>query len=303
MAAGYLSIFVLVMLFLVSESTQDNSANLTTYFLIDPFAYVYTSIQMDSLPADQKNTGFLTFNSIFYLNRLIWVGGSLLLFFFAYKKFSFKEFINASSKSKKKVIESLQPSTFGKITVPSVLLNFSILEFIRKFWRLATLEFNNVVRPINFKIILSILALMFLLQNVMWNATYYLGPSQPLTSTMTFVRLPMGFFIMMLLMIWAGELFFKDRISNIWQITDSLPVPVWVTTLSKYVAMSGVALVTALVVILCGILAQLLMGGWQEIDFFRYADDFTRLQVGMVDLSSKHCLSILFGRFNPEIAF
>ncbi|MBC6401195.1 MAG: hypothetical protein GDA37_09335 [Ekhidna sp.] len=273
MAAGYLSIFLLVMLFLVSESTKDNAANLTTYLLIDPFAYVYTSFQMDALPADQKNTGFLIFNSIFYLNRLIWVGGSLFFFFMAYRKFSFKLFINASRKSKKRITEKLKPSTFGKVTVPSVLLNFSLSEFIRKFWRLAVLEFKNVVRPVNFKIILSILALMFFLQNVMWNATYYLGPSQPLTSTMTFVRLPMGFFIMMLLMIWAGELFFKDRISNIWQITDSLPVPVWVTTLSKYVAISGVALITALVVILCGILAQILMGGWQEIDLFQYADD------------------------------
>ena len=273
MAAGYLSIFVLVMLFLVAESTKDNSANLIAYLIIDPFAYVYTSAQMDALPADQKNTGFLTFNSIFYLNRFIWVGGSLLFFFLAYRKFSFKAFINASGKSKKKIIANLKPSTFGKITVPTVSLNFSVSEFIRKFWRLATLEFKNVVRPINFKIILSILALMFFLQNVMWNATYYLGPSQPLTSTMTFVRLPMGFFIMMLLMIWAGELFFKDRISNIWQITDALPVPIWVTTLSKFVAMSGVALVTAMVVILCGILAQLIMGGWQEIDLFRYADD------------------------------
>lgn len=273
MAAGYLSIFLLVMLFLVAESTNENSADLTAYLLIDPFAYVYTSVQMDALPADQKNTGFLIFNSIFFLNRLIWVGGGLLFFFFAYRKFSFKGFINVSSTSKKKIVEKIKPSIVGKITVPQVALNFSVLEFIRKFWRLATLEFKNVVRPINFKIILSILALMFFLQNVMWNATYYLGPSQPLTSTMTFVRLPMGFFIMMLLMIWAGELFFKDRISNIWQITDSLPVPVWVTTLSKYVAMSGVALITALVVILCGIFAQLLMGGWQEIDLFQYADD------------------------------
>ncbi|MEM6831692.1 MAG: hypothetical protein AAF551_14370, partial [Bacteroidota bacterium] len=114
---------------------------------------------------------------------------------------------------------------------------------------------------------------MFFLQNVMWNATYYLGPSEPLTSTMTFVRLPMGFFIIMLLMIWAGELFFKDRISNIWQITDSLPVPVWVTTLSKFVAISGVAFMTATVIIVCGIAAQTLMGGWQEIDLLQYADD------------------------------
>ena len=273
MPAGYLSVFALVMIFLVSESTSTNARSMVPYELIDPFTYVYTSNVMDALPADQKNTGFLTFNSIFFINRLIWIGGSFLFFFLAYRKFSFKQFIATSSKTKKSILDDFKPSVFRNVDVPLVRLNFSNLEFIKKFWRLAILEFQNVVRPVNFKIILGILALMFFLQNVMWNATYYLGPQQPITSSMTFVRLPMGFFIMMLLMIWAGELFFKDRSSDIWQITDSLPVPVWVTALSKFVAMSGVALITACVIILCGIVSQVVLGGWEEIDLVRYADD------------------------------
>lgn len=273
MTAGYLSVFALVMLFLVSESTSGNARDMTIYELADPFTYVYTSNVMDALPADQKNHGFLTFNSTFYINRLIWVGGSLVFFILAYRRFTFKDFIDNAATKKKSIKEKLKASTLGKFEIPAVRLNFSSTEFLRKFWRLATLEFKNVVRPTNFKIILGILALMFFLQNIMWNATYYLGPSQPLTSTMTFVRLPMGFFIMMMLMIWAGELFFKDRVSNIWQITDALPVPIWVTTLSKFVAVAGVALITALLIIACGILAQLVMGGWQEIDLLRYADD------------------------------
>ena len=273
MTAGYLSVFALVMLFLVSESTSGNARDMTIYELADPFTYVYTSNVMDALPADQKNDGFLTFNATFYINRLIWIGGSLVFFFLAYRKFTFKDFIDSASRRKKSIKDELKAPTLVKLEMPAVRLDFSAIEYLRKFWRLATLEFKNVVRPVNFKIILGILALMFFLQNIMWNATYYLGPSQPLTSTMTFVRLPMGFFIMMLLMIWAGELFFKDRVSNIWQITDALPVPVWVTTLSKFVAVGGVALITALLIIACGILAQLIMGGWQEIDLIRYADD------------------------------
>ena len=273
MTAGYLSVFLLVMLFLVAESTSDHAGDMTFYELLDPFTFVYTSSMMDALPADQKNTGFLTFNSIFFLNRFIWIGGTSVFFLLAYRRFTFKQFIATGDRQKKSITESLKQRVFGRLSLPSVHLNFSTMEMVRKFWRLARLEFLNVVRPVNFKIILSILALMFFLQNIMWNATYYLGPQQPLTSSMTFVRLPMGFFIMMILMIWAGELFFKDRISNIWQITDALPVPVWVTTLSKFLAVSGVALITALVIIGCGILAQLLMGGWQEIDLMRYADD------------------------------
>ncbi|MEO0554688.1 MAG: hypothetical protein AAF149_15895 [Bacteroidota bacterium] len=273
MAAGYLSIFLVVLFFIVGESTKETASNRLAYELIDPFTYVYTGHQMDDLPATNKNTAFLGFTTTFFFNRLIWIGGAFLLFFLAYRKFSFKHFIASPAKRAKTIIDIVKPLQFKNIKVPKAVLDFSSLEFMRKFWRLSVLEFKNVVRPVNFKIILGILALMFFLQNVMWNATYYLGPTQPLTSTMTYVRLPMGFFITLLIMIWAGELFFKDRISNIWQITDALPVPVWVTTVSKYLAMAGVAFITASLIIVCGLLAQVLMGGFQEIDLFRYADD------------------------------
>jgi len=272
MAAGYLSIFGFVMFFLIAEATSGNASNPFIYELLDPFTYVYTAHQMDALPVALKNTGYLELNSTFFLNRLFWVGGSLLFFFLAYRKFSFKQFIAVDTKKKSQQVEDTSSAAL-KIKIPQVIQDFSVVEFIRKFWRLSVLEFNNVVRPTNFKIILGIFALMFFLQNVMWNATYYLGPTEPLTSTMTFVRLPNGFFIIIILMIWAGELFFKDKISNIWQITDSLPVPVWVTQFSKFVAMCGIALIMALVIMACGIVAQLLMGGWQEIDLYRYADD------------------------------
>ena len=274
MAAGYLSIFALVMLFLVAETTSSNAANTNLVQLVDPFAYVYTAQVLDALPADAKNTSYLPLGPTYFLNRFIWIGASLLLFLFAYRKFTFKRFITAlSTKSRKGIAEVRDHLKRDTIMVPKVKLTFSSVEYIQKFWRLSVLELRNVVRPVNFKIIVGILGLMFFLQNIMWNATYYLGPTQPLTSSMTLARLTMGAFIMMLLMIWAGELFFKDKTSNIWQITDALPLPVWVSQLSKFIAMCGVALIMALTIIACGVLGQVLLGGWEEIDLALYAND------------------------------
>ena len=200
MAAGYLSIFAFVMLFLVAETASANTTNTTLIQLIDPFAYIYTAEVLDSLPANAKNTSYLPLGAIFFLNRLIWIGGSFRLFLVAYRKFSFKDFISTlSTKSKKEVVEGNRVSDNAQIVLPAVKLKFSSLEYILKFWRLSMLELRNVVRPVNFKIILGILALMFFLQNIMWNATYYLGPQEPVTSSMTFSRLTMGVFIMMIL--------------------------------------------------------------------------------------------------------
>ena len=274
MAAGYLSIFAFVMLFLVVETASANASDIVLVQLLDPFAYVYTSQALDALPANAKNTSYLPTGAVFYLNRFFWIGGCLRLFFLAYRRFSFKDFITALSvKSAKKVVESRKTPAYQPIIIPGVTLRFSSIEYIRKFWRLSMLELQNVIRPVNFKIILGILALMFFLQNIMWNATYYLGPQQPVTSSMTLSRLTMGVFIMMILMIWAGELFFKDRTSNIWQITDALPLPVWVSQLSRFVAMCGVAFIMALTIIACGVMAQIFLGGWKEIDLALYIED------------------------------
>lgn len=283
MAAGYLAIFLIVIFFVVGESSSATASNLLAYELIEPFSYVYTGVQLDYLPVSEKNTAFLPFTTTFFINRLIWVGGAFILFLFAYKKFSFKHFISAPSKRKKTGIDLVMSTRVKNLQVPKVSLNYSTFEFIRKFWRLSVLEFKNVVRPVNFKIILIILMIMFFLQNIMYNATYYLGPTQPLAFTMTYVRLPMGFFITMLLMLWAGELFFKDRISNIWQITDSLPVPVWVTTVSKFLAMAGVAFIIASLIIVCGIVSQVILGGFQEIDLFRYVEDLLGYKWGWLN--------------------
>ncbi|MEM8969220.1 MAG: hypothetical protein AAGE93_22575, partial [Bacteroidota bacterium] len=90
---------------------------------------------------------------------------------------------------------------------------------------------------------------------------------------MTYFRLQWGVFVNMLIMIWAGELFFKDKIVNIWQITDSLPVPVWVTQLSRFVAIIGLSLVLSVSFIATSIFTQILLGGASYIDVGRFVED------------------------------
>ncbi len=114
---------------------------------------------------------------------------------------------------------------------------------------------------------------MVFMQNVTWNATYYIGREVPLSSNMTFFRLQWGVFVNMLIMIWAGELFFKDKTVNIWQITDALPVPVWVTQLSRFGAVIGLSFVLSLSFIIISIVTQVVLGGAAYIDLGRFAED------------------------------
>lgn len=272
MAAGYLALFLTVMFFLVMQSTAEASGSTPTLQLLECFGYVAVDEILEHLTTFEKNTAYLPVAGTLLLNRVLWLTVGLVLLGLAYRRFSFKGFLTQHKPGTRTEPGGLEPTTFG-LRMPRVSLSFRGLDFLKKLFSLAVLEFKNVVRPTGFRVILGVILLMVLMQNLLWNATYYIGPTVPITSTMTAFRLSFGVFIMLLLMIWAGELFFKDKIVGIWQITDALPVPVWVSQLSKFIAMAGVALVLALAFLVLGVGVQTLKGGWHLIDWRLYAYD------------------------------
>ncbi|MEM6893481.1 MAG: hypothetical protein AAF554_07285 [Bacteroidota bacterium] len=275
MAAGYLTILLTVVVFLVMQTTSESSGITTTLSLLDPFGYVATDGMILSLPTAERNTAYIPFSGNLFINRLVWLGFAVFLFLLTYFRFSFKRFLG--DEKKKKNVKTTRQKQF---TVSNVFnqkvgrpkLSFKTPDFLKKLLSLAILEFKNVVRPTSFRVILGIVLLMAILQNMFWNASYYIGPTVPLTSTMTFFRLSFGVFIMILLMVWAGELFFKDRTVKIHHITDTLPVPVWVTQLSRFFAMAAVSFVVAASFMVLGILAQIIKGGTAliELDLYIY---------------------------------
>ncbi|MEL6561781.1 MAG: ABC transporter permease [Bacteroidota bacterium] len=273
MAAGYLGVFVTTVFFLVMQTVSETSGATPFIQMADPFGFVATDTLVNSLSSLEKNTGFLPIEGIWIFNRLFWLSVSFLLIAVAYRQFSFKYFIE--TKDRKKTHQDQHADRPASVSAESLEFQpqFSAILYIKKLWTLAILEFNNVTRPTSFKIILGIILLMATLQNLLWNASYYIGNTVPLTSGMTLFRLSFGVFIMILIMVWSGELFFKDKTVKIWQITDALPVPVWVTQLSKFIAMSGVAFILAASFMIIGVLVQILKGGVDQIDWSLYAYD------------------------------
>lgn len=276
MATSYLAVFLVVIMFLICQSYYDvgGGNNMLLYLLVDPGGYVAAQYYADFQTSLEKNTAFFELSGYILTNRLLWVVIALLLSFAAYRKFSFKYFIQAGVNRAKKLSEDHKGIlSNASIQLPKSIKQFRIPNFLVKLWTLSRLEFLNIVRPTSFKIILGIILLMVFLQNVTWNATYYIGNEVPLSSNMTFFRLEWGVFVNMLIMIWAGELFFKDRTVNIWQITDTLPVPVWVTQLSRFGAVIGLSFVLSLSFIAISLFSQILLGGFSYIELNRFTED------------------------------
>ncbi|MEM0941621.1 MAG: hypothetical protein AAGI25_17820 [Bacteroidota bacterium] len=279
---SYLGVFLLLILFLLMQSISASSGINFLLLILEPFGFVAVEEINDGMSGVQKNTEYIRLTGNFLTNRLIWFGISLSLIIASYLKFSFKGFFG-TSKSKGK--EGIQPQVKNDVA-PAIVsigrpqLSFKNGDFLKKLWSLSFLEFKNVVRPASFKIILGLIVLMIILQNVLWNASFYLGPTQPLTFTMTNFRITFGVFVIIMIMIWSGELFFKDKIVNINQIMDTLPVPLWVTQLSRFIAISGVALILSIAFVLLGIIFQILHGGIGLIEMKLYTYDLLGYNFG-----------------------
>ena len=274
--SSYLAVFLVVIIFLISQTSYETGGgnNLTAFLLIDSGGYVAAQHYTELLTPSEKNTAMFKLSGYVLNNRLFWFTVALVLAIASYFRFSFKYFIQAGVDKSKKIKETQKKGfALPNITLSKVSKKYGTANFLTKLWSLSKLEFLNIVRPVSFKIILGIIFLMIFLQNVTWNADYYIGNELPISSNMTYFRLQWGVFVCMLIMIWAGELFFKDKTINIWQITDSLPVPVWVTQLSRLAAVVGLSFVLSVSFIFISLITQVILGGASYIELGRFAED------------------------------
>lgn len=285
MSAAYIGVVAVTILFVAAEVMSENSPFRFLLEVMDPFGYVYCKLLVRDLPVAMKNSGFLPLTLSFCLNRLLWISLSLGGLYLSYKKFSFQYFllppaskIQANSGRKNDIRAS---GVSDGRPVPKVCRSFGTGENVKKVLRLAKVEFLSVVRPSSFKIIFGLLILIIFMQNLFWNSTYYIGHQVPLTSGMCNVRLANGFLFMIILMLLAGELFFKERTSGFWQITGATPAPAWVLQVPKLLAMFGIAFLFALAIFSGGVFAQIMQGFW-DIDLALYINDVFGYKFGWI---------------------
>ncbi|WP_146052668.1 ABC transporter permease [Aquimarina sp. I32.4] len=273
--SSYLGILTITILFVIFEGVSHTSTNIELIEILDPISYVYVAEALDVIPTHAKNTAFLPLTTTYFINKGLWLSLAFIGLFLAYKRFSFSYFIEKKPGKLNSTQNTHNKNLASEIrtnVLPKVQLVYTQREYLAKFFRLAKLEFLNLVRPKSFKIVFGIILLLFLLQNFLFNASYYIGPEHPITTNMTQNRLILGVFIIILIMFWTGELIFKEKTTNLWQITDTLPIPVWVRLLSKYTAMAGVAFILGLAIVISGVITQLAYG-FTNIEWSLYAED------------------------------
>lgn len=284
MLGAYIAMLALIAYFLLMESNRE-AAYESDLLMLDPFCFGVIKNSVDALSTVGKNTGYLSFNDFFIINRLLWLGVALGVLVRAENRFSFQEFAGLTSAKKasrptwlsrlclatttqKAETDGHSPQPTTKLTSPKT----SGGELAQLLW-LTRWEIRNQLHQTSFRLGLIVLMLLTVLYAYLYQQPNTELQPLPLTPVVTALRQPLGICISLFLMILSGELVYREQASNFRLIYDSLPHKSWLTLLAKFLAVSVLAMLLTSCMALTGLGIQAANGFGHEIDWSLLAHD------------------------------
>ncbi len=229
----------------------------------------------------ERNSQALPLSGDLLLNRMIWMAFAAGLVGFGVRIFRFTV---ESGLRKKRTVEvtSLDPDIEPHFQVhadlPHAGLSFTTSAHFRQMLSQAWVDFRGILRSTPFMIILLIG--MVNVGFALWRSNQFYGlATYPVTYRMVDLIRGTGYlFTVILLVLYTGELVWKERLARMDEIHDALPSPIWVPALGKLLAMMGLLVVLQLLVMTMGIVAQA-SKGYMNFELGVYFKEFLVLDL------------------------
>ncbi|HTW81253.1 MAG TPA: M1 family aminopeptidase [Terracidiphilus sp.] len=236
--------------------------------MLDPFGNDAFGYVTKYWTVADKNTHVLGFVGLLLWNRVLWVAVGLLIFAFAYWRFSFSERAGRASKRQAAKTETqkaeIKPLEFGKIT-----FNFGAGARLRQFFGIVRIEYRRLFKSVVF-IVIACFAFINCGLSLIFSATQGFGlTTRPVTYMMVqIITDSFNFLVYALITFFAGMLVWEERDARTDEVNDALPVPEWPNYVAKFVALMSAMASLQILATLIAIGVQLFHG-------------YTRLQLGV----------------------
>lgn len=244
------------------------------FTLADPFGLQSAQSLTRYWTPFERNTHLITLSGILLWNRLLWLSVAAALCVFTYYKFSRLYGAQRSRRLQQtgeKAQTVLQP-------LPAVDTVFSFKASLLQMLSLTRLQFMETVKNVFFSVILLAgLALALLIGSEVVNP---IGtPSYPVTShVIELVIGGFGLFILIIAILYSGELVWRERDAKISQIIDALPAQRWVMFGSKLAALMLVLVVVMFMIFVAGVTVQIARG-YHHFEFGVYFKELFLIQL------------------------
>ncbi|HLY20253.1 MAG TPA: M1 family aminopeptidase [Bryobacteraceae bacterium] len=241
----------------VTDTLTQNIERRNLAALLDPFAIRTFGVATRYWTVADKNTHTIGLTGLLLWNRLIWLAVGLLVFAFAYRKFSFAE---KRRKARAAAPEDTTPIS-PRATTPSLSPLPRVAAVWPQFLASTRIQLLGVVKSTSFIVIL-LAALLNCIPSVAMSAREAFGGSTfPVTYwVLEMISGTLYMFIIAMITLYAGVLVWKDRDARMDEIHDALPVPEWLSYASRLAALLVLVMLVQLVAMLSGVVVQTVLG-------------------------------------------
>ncbi|HYN80167.1 MAG TPA: ABC transporter permease [Gemmatimonadaceae bacterium] len=261
--------------------------------LLDVFGHVFmTDDLILGWTPIEKNTRLIELEGSLLRSRLLWFGIALGTLAFTHSRFRFVHHTPSPWWSRIARRDVRAPTPAGSdiarsaIAVPEVRQTFGFATRARQMLHIAWDSFCTIAKSRGGLVVLAAIAavVVVVLPENMNNMGTPLLPRTEyvlsfLTASLTNPMTP-WVVIPMLIVLYAGELVWREREAGLGEITDAAPVPEWVPFLGKFLGLGLVLVVWMALLTIAGMLVQVRMG-------------YDKFEIGLY-------LKVLFGLQLPE---
>ncbi|MCW3121584.1 MAG: hypothetical protein JWQ38_1076 [Flavipsychrobacter sp.] len=212
----------------------------------------------------EKNHLTYRLTGLFLVNRILWLSMAVIVWITGYSFFSFTSSPRRVFSKKLRLADSSKitftPVTFNRNVLPNVSRSFTTAANLRSLWGLALNECKTLLRNTYFRIIL-LFGMLFLFLVSLQIGKLYDTTTFPVTyEVIEYFGGTFQLFIVILTIMFAGELVWRGRDFHMSNILDSLPVPNWVFYISKLSGLMFMQVILLTIIMICGIIVQLFKG-------------------------------------------
>lgn len=241
-----------------------------------------------------KNHLIVPFSGLLLLNRLLWLAIAVVVFIIGYVQFKFTAAAGKISFKKPKLQEGTNkntpPVTFNRSALPQAQRSFTTKAYLSILWGLSVNECKTLLRNTYFRIIL-LFGMLFLFLAAIQLGKVYETKTLPVTYT---VLETLGgsftLFIIILTIVFSGEIVWRAKEQRMDNILDALPVPNWVFYVSKISGLFFMQAILSALIMVCGMLVQL-FNGYTQLEALHYVQSLFGIQ--LIDLWYLSILCVL----------
>jgi len=244
--------------------------NDTIRILADPFAISSLGVLTKYWTISEINTNTMPLSGLMLLNRGIWLTVSFVILYITWKKF---KFISILENKKNRAISISHTFDLKSITylepIKASVLDDSFTFQLKKCFHLVSCEFKRIVFHPAF-IILTVMAMANIFVNFYGNVALDDNNRYPITSFFLQQMDFMWVYTIPLIIFFGGVIVWRERDNNSHQFYDTLPVPEWLSYLSKLFALMSILTFFMIMILLTGIFTQVVILRWTDIELGLY---------------------------------